>query len=76
MTLRDLSVEDLVDRARSGDRRALGRVLSWIEAGGARADEVTAVTHPLAGDSHVVGITGSPGAGKSTLTGQLVHVLC
>jgi LAO/AO transport system kinase len=61
----------LLDRARRGERRALGRLLSMVEGGGARADEVATLAHPLAGNAFVIGMTGAPGAGKSTLTGRL-----
>jgi LAO/AO transport system kinase len=69
---RDAPVPEIVAAARGGDRRAIGRLLTLVERGGAAADEVTALTHPTSGAAHVVGMTGAPGAGKSTLTGQLV----
>jgi LAO/AO transport system kinase len=62
----------LVGRARAGDRRALARALTAVEGGGDAARAVGAAAAPLAGGAYVVGITGAPGAGKSTLTGQLV----
>jgi LAO/AO transport system kinase len=65
----------LLEQARSGDRRALGRLLSMVEGGGAAADEVATLAHPRAGNAFVVGMTGAPGAGKSTLTGQLTAAL-
>jgi LAO/AO transport system kinase len=46
-----------------------------VEQGGALADTVTSLTHQKP-SAHVVGFTGAPGAGKSTLIGQLVHHLC
>jgi len=73
--IRDLSPADLVERALTGDRRAIGRVLTLIERGGPPSDEITDLTHPAARGAHVVGITGAPGAGKSTLTGQLIRHL-
>ncbi|HVW31681.1 MAG TPA: methylmalonyl Co-A mutase-associated GTPase MeaB [Acidimicrobiia bacterium] len=62
----------LIDRARQGDRRSLARALSVVEAGGEAAQQVGADAGRHAGAAYVVGITGAPGAGKSTLTGQLV----
>ena len=62
----------LLDRAREGERRALGRLLSMVEAGGADAEEVAALAHGLTGHAFVIGITGATGAGKSTLTGRLI----
>ncbi len=66
--------------ARSGDRGALARLLTIVERGGDRASQVAALTWPGAGaaelgSAHVVGLTGSPGAGKSTLTNALCGVL-
>jgi LAO/AO transport system kinase len=63
---------DLLARARSGDRAALARLLSVVERGGPDAREVGRLTHPAGGQAYTVGITGSPGAGKSTLTNALL----
>jgi LAO/AO transport system kinase len=65
--------DDLLDLARSGDRSALARVLSLVERGGPDARTLGARTHALGGASYTVGITGAPGAGKSTLTNALVR---
>jgi LAO/AO transport system kinase len=65
----------LVDAARTGDRAALARLLSLVERGSDAAREVGRLTHPLTGGAYTVGITGAPGAGKSTLTGRLVAAL-
>ena len=67
-------VAALFKRARNGDRRALGRLLTYTERGGLRADAVALAAWPLAGAAHVVGITGAPGVGKSTLTDRLAQV--
>lgn len=75
MSLSDLSTAEVFGLAVSGQRHALGRLLSWVEAGGNRADDVTELAHPKSGNAHIVGITGAPGAGKSTLTGQLTRLL-
>lgn len=66
------SVAELYAAARGGERRALGRLLTVVERGGAGADEVSELSNPHAGAAHVVGITGAPGSGKSTLVGRLV----
>lgn len=70
----DESVTALFERAVRGERRALGRLLTRVERGGAEADEITDLAHPAFGGAHVIGITGAPGAGKSTLTGQIVRL--
>lgn len=67
--------EDLLTAAGAGDRGALARLLSLVERGGPDARAVGRRTHAAAGQAHTVGITGAPGAGKSTLTNALVaHV--
>jgi LAO/AO transport system kinase len=63
----------LIDRARQGDRRALARALTIVEQGGEAAQAVGRQAARHAGHAHIVGITGAPGAGKSTLTGRLVE---
>jgi LAO/AO transport system kinase len=65
----------LLTAALAGDRRALARVLSRVERGGAAAERIVDLVYPRAGDAHVVGVTGAPGAGKSTLVASLaVHL--
>jgi LAO/AO transport system kinase len=66
---------ELIQQARAGDRAALARLISIIERGGPEARAVSRVTHPLSGHSYTIGITGAPGAGKSTLTSALVSVV-
>ena len=68
-------VADLVATACSGDRRAAARLLTLVERGGEPADAVAEATHPLAAGAQVVGITGAPGSGKSTLTDGLAASL-
>ncbi len=66
---------DVVTRALDGERRALARLLSWMENGTPEGQEALAALFPHAGQAHVVGITGAPGAGKSTLVNQLAQEL-
>lgn len=54
-----------------GDRVALGRVLTWVE-NGATADELAKCFPPKESKTRVVGFTGAPGVGKSTLIGRLL----
>ena len=75
MSIRGLPTAEVVERALEGDRRAIGRLLTLIERGGGTADEITDLTWGRATGAHVVGMTGAPGAGKSTLTGQLIRHL-
>ena len=66
------SVDDLVARARSGDHRAVARLISLVENASPRLREVTQALMPHAGTAAIVGITGSPGVGKSTSTSAMV----
>jgi LAO/AO transport system kinase len=75
MTRRSLSVGDLFEAARRGDRGALARLLSLIERGGTQAREVSRLAYPMSGHGYTIGITGAPGAGKSTLTSSILHHL-
>lgn len=67
----ETDVEALVAAVRSGSRRALGRILSWVERGDRRSEEIDRLVAPAAGTAATLGITGAPGAGKSTLTNAL-----
>ncbi len=62
----------LVDRARAGDPRAIARLLSIVESASPQLREVSAELMRHQGHSHVVGLTGPPGVGKSTTTSALI----
>ncbi len=66
---------DVVDRLIAGDRRALARAITLIENGSPQARQMLARLHAHGGHAHIVGFTGSPGAGKSTLVMQLAREL-
>jgi LAO/AO transport system kinase len=68
---RTATADDLAERLLSGDRLALSRMISAIEAGREDARRTMRCLYPRTGRAHVVGITGPPGSGKSTLTTQL-----
>jgi LAO/AO transport system kinase len=63
---------ELADAALEGDRRALARLLTAIENRTPVAEHALRRLYPLAGRAHLVGITGPPGAGKSTLVAALI----
>jgi LAO/AO transport system kinase len=69
------SPDELVARAREGEARAIGRLISQVEDGSPVLREVMAALTPYAGNAHIVGLTGSPGVGKSTSTSALVAEL-
>ncbi|HEY5663993.1 MAG TPA: methylmalonyl Co-A mutase-associated GTPase MeaB [Ilumatobacter sp.] len=64
--------DELFAAARSGDRGAVARLLSLIERGGAPGRLVGRLAHPHSGAAYTVGVTGAPGAGKSTLTSATI----
>ena len=61
----------LLERGRTGDKRAVARLISHIEQGGEMARSVLTQLWPHTGRARIFGITGPPGAGKSTLTNAL-----
>jgi LAO/AO transport system kinase len=65
-------VPTLVEQARQGRPRAVARLISLIEGDSPQLREVMAALAPLAGGAYVVGVTGSPGVGKSTSASALV----
>ena len=67
-----LDVPDLVARAEAGEARAVARLISLVEDASPALREVMALLAPRAGHARVVGLTGSPGVGKSTSTSALV----
>jgi len=67
------SVPELVRALLRGDKRAAGKIISLIEDDEAEAVEAVARTFPHTGRAHVVGFTGPPGAGKSSLINRLVR---
>ncbi|MCP4250487.1 MAG: methylmalonyl Co-A mutase-associated GTPase MeaB, partial [bacterium] len=64
--------EELLSPALSGNRRALAKLLTIVERGGEQSRRLLAAVYPQSGKSHVVGVTGPPGAGKSTLVDQII----
>ena len=68
-------VPQLVEKARAGDARSVARLISLVEDASPLLRDVMAGLAPYAGNAQVVGITGSPGVGKSTSTAALVGQL-
>lgn len=62
----------LVARAITGDRGAIAKLISMVEAGGADATAAGAALYPHTGHGYTIGLTGAPGAGKSSLTDALI----
>ncbi len=64
-------MHDLVERLLKGEKRAAARLMSLVDDQDPRAAELMAEIHPHTGKAHIVGITGPPGSGKSTLVSKL-----
>ena len=73
--MRSSSVPELVERLKKGDALALARAISWIENDDARGLDLLDAVYPGIGRSYRIGISGPPGAGKSTLVDGLTEHL-
>jgi len=62
---------ELLERARAGDKRSIARLLSVVENDEPGASEALRVLYPRTGRAELIGITGPPGGGKSTLVNRL-----
>ena len=72
MSRRQRPAPELFQAACDGDRSALARLLSLIERGDDDARTIGRLAYPLSGSGYTVGMTGAPGAGKSTLTSSII----
>ena len=66
-------IEDMVRRIRAGEVRALSRAISMVEDHTPESTELLKALFPYSGNAMLLGLTGSPGAGKSTLVDQVAH---
>jgi LAO/AO transport system kinase len=66
-------IEPLVARAREGDPRAVARLITLVESGDPRLPQLAAAFAPYTSAAQVIGLTGAPGVGKSTVTNELVR---
>jgi len=67
-------IEDLVRRIRAGDMRALSRAISAVEDHTPESTELLKALFPYSGKAVLLGMTGAPGAGKSTLVDQVARI--
>jgi LAO/AO transport system kinase len=72
MARRQVVVAELVEGVLAGNRRSVARAISVVENGGPQARELVAAIYPRTGRASVVGFTGPPGVGKSSLIAALV----
>jgi LAO/AO transport system kinase len=65
----------LIEGVRNADRLRLAQTITWVENQHPRAAQVLAALHPLGGRGHIIGVTGAPGSGKSTLVTALARAI-
>ena len=71
-----MTLSELLERLRAGDQRAVARLISWVEDGDRdQLRDAAEALNPSTGRAQVIGLTGSPGVGKSTSTSMLVRAL-
>lgn len=66
-------LENLLNRAKGGDRAALGKLLTVLESSPENASKILNKALEIESNSHVIGVTGIPGSGKSTLISKLIY---
>lgn len=64
-------IAGLVEQALNGDRRSLSRLISRVENGGPDSWSALSMIYPRTGRARIIGVTGAPGTGKSTLVGEI-----
>ncbi len=67
-------IAELVERMLRGDKKALARLITYVEEGSEATYEILEAVHPHAGRAFIVGVTGIPGAGKSTIVDGLTKI--
>lgn len=68
-------MNEFLEKVRQGNMRAIARLITEVENNEAAAKEATAALYPHTGKAHVIGVTGPPGCGKSTLVSELARYL-
>jgi LAO/AO transport system kinase len=69
------NVSSLADRVRASDARAIARAISLVEDGAPASSALIAALHASGGRAYLIGVTGPPGAGKSTLVDRMTREL-
>ena len=66
-----MSIQTLTDQLLNGHRRSLARLITYVENDHPDAAQALELLYPHTGQAHLIGITGAPGTGKSSLVNQL-----
>ncbi len=68
-------MKEQLDQVRQGQIRAIARLITKVENSPSAAEQAIRALYPHTGRAHIIGVTGSPGAGKSTVVNALVQTL-
>jgi len=66
-------IQEIARGVLAGDRRSIARAITTIENNSPKAQEIIASIFPHTGNAHVIGLTGPPGSGKSTLIDKIIR---
>ncbi|NLK64382.1 MAG: methylmalonyl Co-A mutase-associated GTPase MeaB [Tissierellia bacterium] len=70
-----MSYSQLIEKMLAGDKRSCAKLITAVENDPEKAEKIIREIHQYTGKAHIIGITGPPGAGKSTLTDKIVKKL-